>query len=400
MYADIRAPPSDADDPESNVRTSHPVVERITIRRPIGTVGAPQTLDALRSLGACGLDPEQLCRDTALEPYRLERDPDLRVPPDVVASVFAAAERLSGDPLIGLHAAEHSTPRGPLLFLMLAEADLEGSLRAWERYAPIPISSLSVHVDRGPTEVAMTFDVGEPTLEKVPHVTEYLMLAVLRALVMSATGDLRPAQVEFRHPAHGDRAEAERILHCPVVFGSERHAIVFHRQDAARPSRLANPVIARQVAAAAAAAARQATVHATWGDRVADVTRACSSPASVPTAHRSRASCTPASRRCTALCAKRARRSRACATPRCGASRRCCSPARTSRSRRSRERSASRTARASRRPSSAMPASRPGRTGSRWRTRRRVCPRDRPECGAYPHPRAPSQGRASISDGC
>ena len=239
-----------------------------------GTVGAAQTLDILRSLGCCGVDPEHVCRAAALDPQRLQRAPDQRVAPRVVTDIFAAAERASGDPLIGLHAAEHATPRGPLLFLMLAEANLAASLRAWERYAPIPISSLLVHVELDETSAAMVFDLGEPTLEQIPHVAEYLLVAVLRALVTAAAGDLRPMRVELRHAAHGDPAEAERILLAPVSFGRPRHAIVFHRRDLDMPPRLANPAIAAQVAAEAAAAARQATVHATWRDRVVDVTRA------------------------------------------------------------------------------------------------------------------------------
>ncbi|MBY0276581.1 AraC family transcriptional regulator [Candidatus Binatia bacterium] len=241
---------------------------------PPGTVGAVQTLDILRSLGCCGVDPEALCRAAALDPQRLERDAEKRVAPRIVADVFAAAERASGDPLIGLHAAAHATPRGPLLFLMLAEANLAASLRAWERYAPIPISSLRVHVELDAHTAAMIFDLGEPTLEQVPHVVEYLLLAVLRALVMASAGDLRPLRIDLRHPAHGDLAEAQCIVRCPVRFDGGRHAIVFRRDDLDTPSRLANPVIAAQIAAEAAAAARQATVHATWRDRVADVTRA------------------------------------------------------------------------------------------------------------------------------
>lgn len=251
-----------------------PLSKALRTPDPSGTVGVAQTLDILRSLGCCGVDPEALCRAAALDPQRLERDPDRRVEPRTVADLFAAAERASGDPLIGLHAAEHATPRGPLLFLMLAEANLAASLRAWERYAPIPISSLRVHLELDEHAAAMVFELGEPVLEQSPHVVEYLLLAVLRALVMAAAGDLRPLRVELQHASHGDRAEAERIYRGPLRFGSGRDAIVFHRRDLDSPSRLANPVIAAQVAAEAAAAARKATVHATWRDRVADVTRA------------------------------------------------------------------------------------------------------------------------------
>lgn len=250
-----------------------PLSKTITATSAPGTVGAAQTLDLLRALGACGLDPDALGHAAGLDPRRLEHDLDGRVPPRVVADLFATAAHASGDPLVGLHAAAHATPRGPLLFLMLAEANLEASLRAWERYAPIPISSLRVQLVIAVDEAAMILDLGERVLEETPHVAEYLMLAVLNALVRAASGELRPARVELRHAAHGDVAEAERVLGCPVVFGSARHAIVFHRRDLAMASRLANPEIAAQLAAGAAAAARKATVHATWRERVADVTR-------------------------------------------------------------------------------------------------------------------------------
>jgi AraC-like DNA-binding protein len=250
-----------------------PLSKPLTAPGASGTVGAAQTLDVLRALGACGLDPEALGRAAGLDPHRLEQDVDARVAPRVVTDLFAAAERASGDPLIGLHAAAHATPRGPLLFLMLAEANLEASLRAWERYAPIPISSLRVRVALGADEAAMVVDLGERVLEETPHVAEYLMLAVLNALVRAASGELRPARVELAHAAHGDSGEAERALGCPVVFGGARHAIVFHRRDLGMASRLANPEIAAQLVAAAAAAARKASVHATWRERVADVTR-------------------------------------------------------------------------------------------------------------------------------
>lgn len=255
---------------ERLIRLSKP----IKAPKPAGTVGAPQALDILRTLGVCGLDAEQLCREASLDARRLERDPDARVAPRVVADVFAAAERLSRDSLIGLHAAMHVTPRGPLLFLMLAGANLEASLRAWERYAPIPIASLRVRVEVGARDAAMVFDLGEPLLDAVPHVAEYLMLAILRSLVLATSGDLRPLRVELGHAAHGDVAEARRILGCPVRFGCARHAIVFRRRDLSLPSRLANPVIAEQAAATAAVAARRATLHATLRERVADMVRA------------------------------------------------------------------------------------------------------------------------------
>lgn len=237
------------------------------------TVGGGQTLDLLRALGACGLDPDALCRDTGLDPHLLAAA-EARVPARIVAALFAAAEVASGDPLIGLHAAERATPRGPLLYLMLAGANVEASLRTWERFARIPISSLHVQLDVTESVATVAFDLDDAALQASGHLAEYLLLAVFKALALAAGGEQRPLRVELGHAVRGDAREIARLFGSPVRFGQPRHALVFHRRDLSRPSRLANPAVAAQLAATAAALDRQMTVRATWRERVADATRA------------------------------------------------------------------------------------------------------------------------------
>jgi AraC-like DNA-binding protein len=230
-------------------------------------------LDLVRALGALGLDPETLCDAAGIAPDGLARE-DVRVPSSRVTSLLAAAERASGDRLVGLHAAQHSTPRGPLLYLMLAAADVEAGMRYWERFGPLTISSLRVRVDSARGTAGMTFDLGDEGLDASRHVAEYMLLSVLRPLKQAAAGELRPREVCFRHAPHGDVGAVEAAFGCPVRFERPAHALVFRRRDLAMPSRLANPVIAQQIATMTAALGSRAAVRASWRERVGEVTRA------------------------------------------------------------------------------------------------------------------------------
>lgn len=235
------------------------------------TVAGSHVADLLRALGACGVDAVALCRAIGWQANDLSGD--ARVPAAVVAALFEQAARASRDPQIGLHAARHATPRGPLLYLMLASSDLDAILRSWEQFSRIPISSLRVRLAPADDAVAMTFDFADPLLDAEPRLAEYLLLTVLRPIRQAVTGELRPRAVCFRHAARGDVAEYARAFDCPVRFGEAQHALVFDRRDLGRPCRLANPVVARELAAMSAAVDGGIDTPPTWRERVAEATR-------------------------------------------------------------------------------------------------------------------------------
>jgi AraC-like DNA-binding protein len=192
----------------------------------------------------------------------------------VVVALLSEAERRSADPLIGLHAATHSAPRGPLQYLMLSSSRLESSLRHWERFARIPISSLRVQVDVSTSAAVMRFDFGDAALEESAHVADYMLLAVLRALRQATAFDVNACEVRLRHAGRGDPVEVERCFGCAVRFGRDENALVFHRRDLDAPSRIANPLIEAELARFTAALESRLAPSATWRERVADVARA------------------------------------------------------------------------------------------------------------------------------
>jgi hypothetical protein len=86
-------------------------------------------LDLLAALKSLGVPLRVQCREIGLSPSALRamtalRDPAARVPAAMMANLLAAAERYTGDPLVGVHAGERAEPRGPLAYLIMSTPHL------------------------------------------------------------------------------------------------------------------------------------------------------------------------------------------------------------------------------------------------------------------------------------
>jgi AraC-like DNA-binding protein len=237
--------------------------------------GSTQTLDLVRALGACGLDTPSLCAAAGLDPEQVSRARE-RVPGPVVVRLLEEAESRSGDRLVGLHAAERTSPSGPILYLMLASPRLEESLRSWERFGRLAISSLRVRLDVATASATLSFDLGDETLDASTHLADYLLRSVLRALRELAAFDVAPREVRLRHAAPadaGDAAEFARSFGCEVRFAAADDALVFHRRDLDVASPFANPLIAAEVERLTAALESRLEPRVSFREQVADVAR-------------------------------------------------------------------------------------------------------------------------------
>ena len=116
---------------------------------PRSTVGTLQVVDLLTALRVLGLNTTDLCRRVGLRASLLQ-DPTASVPARVVVDLLAVAARRSGDPLVGLHAGEHTQPRGPLYYLVMSSPQLGDGLRQVTRFSRLAVDTLRIHVKRGP----------------------------------------------------------------------------------------------------------------------------------------------------------------------------------------------------------------------------------------------------------
>src|SRR5262245_27903424 len=190
-------------------------------------------------LASVGLDPAAIYADAQVV------DEDAPLGLDELSRVLERAEEAAGDPLLGLHMAEHARGRGVLSYLARAQRTVREGLHAFERSAGQAWgNSGAVHVDERGADTFVRFDVG-PGVPR--HALEYL---VARTAISLARSGARPRETVFRHGPAGPPDEYRRVLGCPVRFGQPVTGISLRSDDLRRRLRDANPEAAAALSAA------------------------------------------------------------------------------------------------------------------------------------------------------
>jgi AraC-like DNA-binding protein len=214
-----------------------------------------------------------LCRAAGIDREAL-RDPEARLPSRTVVTLFDEAEGLTGDPFVGLHAAERAEPRGPLDYLLMSSPRLEDGIRHAERFSRLVLDTLRISLELRGDTASTVFDPGDPGLEKSHHAIEYLLMVSLRSVRRAVGAQYRLLEVHVRHAERGGAAELARAFGCPVRFEQADNRLVYPLDELRAAPRFANPRTAEQIEKfAATLAARAATPHATLREQVAKQAR-------------------------------------------------------------------------------------------------------------------------------
>lgn len=187
-------------------------------------------------------------------------------------ALLDAAERRAQDPCVGLHAGEHAEPRGPVAYLLISCAGLEQGLRQAARFVGLTPSTLTVDVETAGDRVNVIYHPGDETLATHRHLIDYLLMANLRSLWRAAGERFPLREVHLRFADPGDNAEAQ-AFECPVYFAQADTRWVVDSRELRRTPPLANPLIAEQIEAFAAALLARLPATASLRARVADATR-------------------------------------------------------------------------------------------------------------------------------
>lgn len=191
----------------------------------MGTVGGAGMHHLLEALGALGLDRESLCRSASVDLSGLLA-PGARLAWRDAVALLAAAERLSGDALVGLHAAEAAVSRGLLAVLLRSQPNVFEALRQLDRFETLLIDDLDVTLEQRPRSSALTIQMGSGDLAAERHMREYLAGSIVIELSLATRRPLRPTEVRFPHPPAAAQAEYERVLGCPARFRQPRFEIL------------------------------------------------------------------------------------------------------------------------------------------------------------------------------
>jgi AraC-like DNA-binding protein len=181
----------------------------------MGTVAASVVAQLLEEFAALGVSAQEACRGARIEFERVH-ERSFRVSREAYGRLFIEAERLSGDPSIGLHAAETRGARCTLAMLTMVQPTLEAGITEFARYADVVADQLVIRLERGPqvSSVRLRIDVGDPRASA--HVSEYFVALLIQLYRDATVEPFRILGVSFPHALPGAAAEYERILGAPV----------------------------------------------------------------------------------------------------------------------------------------------------------------------------------------
>ncbi|WP_437984191.1 AraC family transcriptional regulator ligand-binding domain-containing protein [Sorangium sp. So ce117] len=185
-----------------------------------------------------GLPIDAVLRDAALPPEAL-RQRGLPISLSVARQIWSSAEKMSGNPLLGLHAAEglEVGSLDLLDYLTRSSSSFGIALERVIRFAPLVADGgvLSLEV----TGRRAHFRHLSP--DGVPAVADLIVsLMVLRTRAFSGE-HIRPLAVRFRHRRERVAGEYERVFDARVEFDAPHDELVFDRDLLELPFHSAEP---------------------------------------------------------------------------------------------------------------------------------------------------------------
>ena len=184
--------------------------------------------ETLRYLDKNGIDAEPLLSKAELSRSQLSQQRGgVSVASQCRFLELAAVE--TSDSLLGLHVAAEMDLRdaGILFYLMASSATVAEALEQLARYAATTNEAVRIEISRHKVETVLTarflLGVDEPRRQA----SEFLALAVTRALCSETNRDFAPSRVTFVHARNSDLREIHRLLRCPVEFAHATGSWVF-----------------------------------------------------------------------------------------------------------------------------------------------------------------------------
>lgn len=210
------------------------------------TLASSLVIDFLGFLERQGHPRVDVCRAAGIDPGLVQL-PNSRVPAAFMERLWAHAVHLTGDPDVGLHAAESYNPGALSIvgYVVLSCRTAAEALDRLTRYAPLLNEGLQVELVEDAGRTTCRFGAVEG-LDSFLHrdarqVMETLAAGIVLTLRRLATSPLDPIEVTFRHRAPAATGEHLRILGPAVRFAQSENAVVYRGAALATPFISADP---------------------------------------------------------------------------------------------------------------------------------------------------------------
>jgi AraC-like DNA-binding protein len=175
--------------------------------------------ETLRYLDKNGVDVEAILSKAQLSRSQLSQDSrGISVASQHRFLELAAVE--TNDSFLGLHVAAEMDLRdvGILFYLAAASATVAEALEHLARYAGTANEALHLEISQHQGETVVTLRPIGGHDEPRRQFSEFIALAVIRALNRATNRDFAPSRMTFAHPRSLGLREIHRILRCPVQF--------------------------------------------------------------------------------------------------------------------------------------------------------------------------------------
>ncbi|MBD9483443.1 AraC family transcriptional regulator [Pseudomonas sp. PDM14] len=198
-------------------------------------------------LAELGFDPAAIYRGT--NQYRRLVPPPMegRLSHDEAPLFWLAADRLTGDPDIGLHLGEVMKPRllDVVGYLLLASRDLDEALRSFLRFQHILAGGFVAQLQVEGEQARLVLDLNYQAFAPLRQQMECLALLFLKLLRFITDDEFHIVALAFRHPRPRRLGEHRRLFGLQPSFACAHDALHFPAALLKRPSRTANPGLHR-----------------------------------------------------------------------------------------------------------------------------------------------------------
>jgi len=184
--------------------------------------------ETLRYLDRNGIDAEPLLLKAELSRNQLSPDSGgISVGSQHRFLEFAATE--TDDSLLGLHVATKMDLRdaGILFYLTAASTTVAEALEHLARYAGTANEAVHLEISRHKGEAVLAVRPIGWYDEPWRQFSEFIALAVIRALNRATNPEFAPSRMTFAHPRNSGLREIHRSLRCPVEFAQTTDSWVF-----------------------------------------------------------------------------------------------------------------------------------------------------------------------------
>jgi AraC-like DNA-binding protein len=182
---------------------------------------------AYRAMLDAGIDADAVLAEVGVDNSLLSQR-DLRTPHDAQEWFWEAAEKVSGDPHVGLHLGAHlPTFKGQVLeYLFLSSPTFGEGLKRALNYQRLLSDAARADLVVEGNRVNLRQIAWAPRLF---HLNECVMVGVIKFFRFVTDNAFQPLEVHFQHSRHADQQEYERVFECPVKFDQEHAGLWFDR---------------------------------------------------------------------------------------------------------------------------------------------------------------------------